>query len=120
MDSLWISFDLKQEHSSTLLQFCVKSEQLIGLTDPRRYGVVCVCLWQMLSASELASLLGLSATLSTPSRHQTRIDDHMLGLIASPSRHSGGSSQKPLVRSVEIRTFPVVMVHLSAHVTDCR
>jgi len=51
----------------------------------------------MLSGRELAALLGVSATPTTPSRHQTKLDDHMLGLIASPSRNNN-SSKKQLVR----------------------
>ena len=51
----------------------------------------------MLSVSQLASHLGVSSTPTTPSRHQTKLDDHMLGLIASPSRNTS-SSKTPLVR----------------------
>jgi len=60
------------------------------------------CIWQMLTGSQLASLLGVSATPTTPGRHQTRLDDHMLGLIASPSRNSSSSSSRKTLTRCDV------------------
>ena len=74
-----------------------------------------VCMCQMLTGSQLASLLGVSATPQTPSRHQTRLDDHMLGLIASPSRNS--SAKKPLIRCLLHLSQPRYIVSIIVIIT---
>jgi len=47
----------------------------------------------MLSGCQLASLLGASASRTTPTRLQKNRDDRVMELIASPSRNSSSSSK---------------------------